>query len=124
MNEPELIYIGPHDIEILWDTRRLLEENQQDRKDAYGWSDFDKMQICIDERCPQTRKREVLLHEIMHFVIWAFAVKMPMFQDGDDKKEGEEEEHFIQQFTGPMLLVMYQNHDLFQWMIERERNHG
>lgn len=124
MNEPEVVYIGPHDIEIQWNTRELLEKNQQDGKDGFGFSDFDKMRIVIDERCPVTRKREVLLHELLHFVIWAFAIALPVNEDAKYPHGMDAEEMFIQQMTGPWLLVMYQNPELFQWMLERERNRG
>lgn len=88
-------------------------------------TDFDTMTITIDDRLNPNRKREVLLHELLHCIIWAFGIDVPVLPRADDEnKHGDEEEKFIQQVTNPLMLVIQSNSTIFKWIQEKEKNHG
>lgn len=109
MRKPELIWIGPFPFDIYFDHVKLALSTTNDGvSKAVGATNSDMLEIIVDERLPESRQRDVLIHEVFH-AIWSFAALR--------NAEEMTEELVIDSLTAPWLYVLRVNPDFVDYLI-------
>lgn len=97
---PKKIKVGGHTYTVReWDRRGARERNR--------WSETSHrdLTIDIDEDCPEPRRKEVLLHEVLHCVCNEWAI---------DTRDGEEK--VVTAMALGLVAVMRDNPALLKWI--------
>ncbi len=109
MKRPEVIWIGPFPFDIYFDHVRLAVITTNDNvQAAVGASHSDQLRIVIDDRLPEPRQRDVLIHEVLH-AIWSFT--------GIRNADELNEELVIDALSAPWLYVLRVNPDFTEYLI-------
>lgn len=97
---PKYIYIGPYRY-VISASNKLGEPDDLD-----GMTDTSRGKIILRKRLSFTRKRETLLHEILHAVWDVCALK------------NDNEEDMVTRIAPILLDTLRRNLDLVDWLVE------
>jgi len=107
----------PQEIKIGTQIWAVVEHSSKDDgmlyEDNYGYTLERKNMIVLDKDASETRKKQVLIHEIFHAIRFTFAGGSKL-----NKASFEETEHyFIGLYEEPLLMVLKDNPDLVQYFL-------
>lgn len=109
MKRPEVIWVGAFPFKIYFDHVKLAVMTADDGvKAAVGACNADKLEIVIDERLPEPRQRDVLIHEVLH-AMWAFS--------GIRNADELTEEFVVDALSADLLYVLRVNPDFVEYLI-------
>lgn len=107
----------PQEIKIGTQIWAVVEHSSKDDgmlyEDNYGYTLERMNMIVLDKDASDTRKKQVLIHELFHAIRFTFAggSKLP-------KSSFEETEHyFIGLYEEPFLMLLKDNPDLVQYFL-------
>lgn len=114
MSIPKKIKIGPQSWTVIERDREvdgMLDEGN------YGYTLSSTNVIVLDDRMPLSKKRAVLVHEVLH----AIRLQQNPVQHPEKKAELEEWEHFfIDIWDNALLAVLRDNPGVVEWLVERD----
>lgn len=117
---PTKVKIGAQDWTII---ERLPNDDGMLNDDSYGYTLERSNLIVIDAGLPATRKRQVLLHEILH-AIYSSETRSNIKPDMDDSKSDEFiniwEHWFISIYENKMLALLRENPAVLNYLLSDE----
>jgi hypothetical protein len=110
---PDAIKIGIQEF-------RIVQLNSKDdallTDSSYGYTQDARNIIVIDRDLPESKKRTVVFHEILHAIRFVFETERPK------KADYEEWEHyFIGIWENTIPLVLQANPEFTEWLLENDR---
>lgn len=113
MKLPQQAYVGAQVYKIIERT----ESVDGMLRDAYAYTLVESNLIVVRRDLPLERKRSILLHELMHAVIFTFGRS-----DRVEKNESFDdwEHHFIVLIQEPLLMLLRDNPDLVDFLTADE----
>lgn len=109
MQRPDSVWIGPFLIKIIWDSGLLAKDAQESGMPSLaGISDGSNLYIILDERLPEPKARDTLLHEIMHIMWYQAAIR---------NVENPTEEFIIDTMSLFLLTMMRNNPDVVAYLV-------
>lgn len=108
----------PKDVLIGAQTYRIIERSETDDGmlgQSYAYTLIESNLIVMRRDLPLERKRSILIHELMHAVIFTFGRS-----DRVEKNESFDdwEHHFVTLTQEPFLLMLRQNPDLVEFLTD------
>lgn len=109
MKRPEVIWVGSFPFKVYFDHVKLAVSTTNDNvQAAVGTSNYDKLEIIIDDRLPEPRQRDVLIHEVLH-TIWSFGALRNVSE--------LTEELVVDVLSAQWLYVLRVNPDFVEYLI-------
>lgn len=110
----------PREVLIGSQTYKIIERTEsQDGMlaEAYAYTLIESNLVVMRQNLPVERKRSILIHELMHAIIFTFGRS-----DRVEKNENFDdwEHHFVTLIQEPMVLLMRDNPDLVEFMVGDE----
>lgn len=110
---PGKVVIGPVDWTVIEDADLIDRSRNRAGDDRWGESDKKLVEILIDPSLPPSRKREVLMHEVVHAVLYEWHVDK-VFPDNF------EEEPLVEILGVALLATIRDNPDLISFLWEED----
>jgi len=111
VNCPKSVKIGTHLFDVV---ERLKEEDGMLNDSTLGYTLEAKTLIVIDKGLSESKKRQTLLHEIMHACVYVFDTSVkPKKTDEFDTWE----HYFIGIWEEPLLMIMQDNPKLVEFLL-------
>ena len=111
MPMPKKIRIGGHVFDIV---ERLKEEDGMLNDATLGYTLEAKTLIVIDKGLSESKKRQTLLHELLHACVMVFDTSVkPKKTDEFDTWE----HYFIGIWEEPILMMLRDNPKLAEWLV-------
>ena len=107
---PKMIKIGTQDWTVVEHTSK---EDGMLYEDSYGYTLERMNMIVLDKEASNSRKRQVLMHEVLHAIRFTFFTGNKM----SSKLSFEDTEHyFIGMYEETLLMVFKDNPELLQYL--------
>jgi Zn-dependent peptidase ImmA (M78 family) len=117
---PSRVKIGAQNWEIV---ERSRNNDGYINDDSYGYTLQKSNTIVLDKDCPPSRKRQTLLHELLHAIRYsngASGIKPDMENTQSDEIIATWEHYFIAMYEDTILLVLRENPDLTEYFLSKE----
>jgi len=98
----------PQSVRILGKTHSINYKSAEQMDDAYGLCHNGLQRIDIMEDLPQGEEADVVLHEILHAILFQMAVLLPP----------EIEEQFVRPAASGLYAVLQDNPQFAKWLIQ------
>lgn len=107
----------PNVVKIGYQEYRIVELSVQDdpllADNTHGYTQDQRNIIVIDKDLPETKKKVVVFHELLHACRFIFQGEVP-----SKKADYEEwEHHFIGLWENSMPMVLKENKELREWLL-------
>jgi Zn-dependent peptidase ImmA (M78 family) len=115
---PTQIKIGTQDWTII---QRSSNVDDSLSSSAYGYTLDRSSTIVIDMDATPSRKRQILLHELLHAIRYSMGNPITPSSSDDESKTTEAWEHyFIGIYEEGLLLTIRNNPDLLEYLLSEE----
>lgn len=113
-NVPKKIKIGPQQWTVVERTREadgMLDDG------SYGYTLPNSNMIVLDANLPMSKKRAVMMHELMHATRLQYDPSQRPVKDADFD---DWEHFFIGVWDNSLLAVLRDNAKLVEWLVEKD----
>ena len=109
MQRPESIWVGPFLINVSWDAGELSKQSYEaDMPQVLGLSDATNLFIVMDDRLPEPKARDTLLHEVLHLILNQVSFR---------NVENPTEEFIVDAIATHMIMLLRTNPDLVAYLV-------
>ena len=110
LHKPTRLKVGACVYTIHWDQDSW--DKSYKKEERVGTTNHDTSDIYIRPELSLSAQREVLMHEVLHVMLWVGGISLPRISGDHD----EQEEAFVQAFTPWLHLLYTQNPQIADFM--------